>query len=187
MTHKIIVKFFAEEAVRLSGEQFVPLSRELAFIGQYLDIQQMRFQDRLRVVVDVRLNHGGDNTTYGPLLEGHGDPALALGMADALIAMTMGNVEVAEDRITRGAVLQQAVGEPTRRCSDVEACPALDVHPEQRDHTTETDEQPGQPDSPGADGAFVSLVDGTNPGIGQVVPTAAGAQIVDWYFGFYRQ
>ena len=39
--------------VTSSGEQFVPLSRELAFIGQYLDIQQMRFGERLRVEMEI--------------------------------------------------------------------------------------------------------------------------------------
>jgi two-component system, LytTR family, sensor kinase len=39
--------------VTSTNEQFVPLSRELTFIQQYLDIQQMRFGDRLQVEMDV--------------------------------------------------------------------------------------------------------------------------------------
>jgi signal transduction histidine kinase len=39
--------------VTSSGEQLVPLARELAFIGQYLDIQQMRFGERLEVGMDI--------------------------------------------------------------------------------------------------------------------------------------
>ena len=42
--------------VTSSGEQFVPLSRELAFIGQYLDIQQMRFGERLRVEMEIAVD-----------------------------------------------------------------------------------------------------------------------------------
>jgi hypothetical protein len=39
--------------VHSGNEQVVPLSQELAFVRQYLDIQQMRLGERLRVVVDV--------------------------------------------------------------------------------------------------------------------------------------
>ena len=39
----------------------------------------------------------------------------------------------------------------------------------------------GVADTQGADGAFVSLVDGTNPGVGQAVPDADGEQIVGQY------
>ncbi|MEP7344864.1 MAG: histidine kinase [Gemmatimonadaceae bacterium] len=45
------------ELLRISlgsvGEQEVPLSRELEVLGYYLDIQQVRFQDRLAVKYDV--------------------------------------------------------------------------------------------------------------------------------------
>lgn len=36
-----------------SGRQFVPLAEELAFSQKYLDIEQIRFQDRLTVSIDV--------------------------------------------------------------------------------------------------------------------------------------
>jgi signal transduction histidine kinase len=39
--------------VTSTNEQFVPLSRELTFVQQYLDIQQMRFGDRLQVTMDI--------------------------------------------------------------------------------------------------------------------------------------
>ncbi|MFL5493038.1 MAG: sensor histidine kinase [Gemmatimonadales bacterium] len=35
------------------GDQFVPLSREMAFIQQYLEIQQLRFGERLRVGMEI--------------------------------------------------------------------------------------------------------------------------------------
>jgi len=40
--------------VDAGSEQFVPLSRELAFVRQYLDIQQMRFGERLSVALEIQ-------------------------------------------------------------------------------------------------------------------------------------
>jgi two-component system LytT family sensor kinase len=54
------------------GVQEVPLQQELEFLQRYLDIQQMRFQDRLRVVVDVpadTLDVRVPNQVLQPLVE----------------------------------------------------------------------------------------------------------------------
>ena len=54
------------------GVQEVPLQQELEFLRRYLDIQQMRFQDRLRVVVDVppdTLDVRVPNQVLQPLVE----------------------------------------------------------------------------------------------------------------------
>jgi two-component system, LytTR family, sensor kinase len=54
------------------GVQEVPLQQELEFLRRYLDIQQMRFQDRLRVVVDVpadTLDVKVPNQVLQPLVE----------------------------------------------------------------------------------------------------------------------
>ena len=54
------------------GVQEVPLQQELEFLRRYLDIQQMRFQDRLRVVVDVpadTLDIQVPNQVLQPLVE----------------------------------------------------------------------------------------------------------------------
>jgi two-component system, LytTR family, sensor kinase len=54
------------------GIQEVPLQQELEFLRRYLDIQQMRFQDRLRVVVDVpaeALDVRVPNQVLQPLVE----------------------------------------------------------------------------------------------------------------------
>lgn len=40
-------------ALEHSNEQEVPLKEELNFIKLYLDIQQMRFSDRLQIVFDI--------------------------------------------------------------------------------------------------------------------------------------
>ncbi|MFL5598203.1 MAG: sensor histidine kinase [Gemmatimonadaceae bacterium] len=44
--------------VDAGSEQFVPLSRELAFVRQYLDIQQMRFGERLSVALEISPDMG---------------------------------------------------------------------------------------------------------------------------------
>jgi sensor histidine kinase YesM len=54
------------------GVQEVPLQQELEFLRRYLDIQQMRFQDRLRIVVDVppeTLDVSVPNQVLQPLVE----------------------------------------------------------------------------------------------------------------------
>ena len=54
------------------GVQEVPLQQELEFLRRYLDIQQMRFQDRLRVVMDVpsdTLDVKVPNQVLQPLVE----------------------------------------------------------------------------------------------------------------------
>ena len=54
------------------GVQEVPLQQELEFLRRYLDIQQMRFQDRLRVVLDVppdTLDVRVPNQVLQPLVE----------------------------------------------------------------------------------------------------------------------
>jgi two-component system, LytTR family, sensor kinase len=54
------------------GVQEVPLQQELEFLHRYLDIQQMRFQDRLRVVMDVpadTLDVRVPNQVLQPLVE----------------------------------------------------------------------------------------------------------------------
>jgi two-component system LytT family sensor kinase len=54
------------------GVQEVPLQQELEFLRRYLDIQQMRFQDRLHVVVDVppeMLDVKVPNQVLQPLVE----------------------------------------------------------------------------------------------------------------------
>ena len=54
------------------GVQEVPLQQELEFLRRYLDIQQMRFQDRLQVIVDVpadTLDIQVPNQVLQPLVE----------------------------------------------------------------------------------------------------------------------
>lgn len=54
------------------GVQEVPLQQELEFLRRYLDIQQMRFQDRLQIVVDVppeTLDVKVPNQVLQPLVE----------------------------------------------------------------------------------------------------------------------
>lgn len=71
------------------GVQEVPLQQELEFLRRYLDIQQMRFQDRLRVVVDVppdTLDLRVPNQVLQPLVENairHGvDARLGQGLVE---------------------------------------------------------------------------------------------------------
>ena len=54
------------------GVQEVPLQQELEFLRRYLDIQQTRFADRLRVIVDVpadTLDIRVPNQVLQPLVE----------------------------------------------------------------------------------------------------------------------
>ncbi len=71
------------------GVQEVPLQQELEFLRRYLDIQQMRFQDRLRVIVDVpaeTLDLQVPNQVLQPLVENaihHGvDAKLGRGLVE---------------------------------------------------------------------------------------------------------
>src|SRR5262249_32493614 len=50
-----------------SSEQFVPLRRELAFIEQYLAIQQIRFGDRLRMELAISADPDRENVPHFPI------------------------------------------------------------------------------------------------------------------------
>jgi len=86
-----------------AGEQEVALERELAFVARYLDLEKLRFGDRLGVAVDVdpdTLTARVPNLLLQPLVEN----AVKHGLAGRTAA---GMVTISAHR--RGAVLELAV------------------------------------------------------------------------------
>jgi two-component system, LytTR family, sensor kinase len=97
------------------GEQEVPLARELELLGHYIDIQQIRFQDRLRVSFQIDADTRSalvPNLLLQPLVEN----AIRHGIAPRA---SKGHVEVGARRRNGGGMLElwvvdDGVGEDPR-------------------------------------------------------------------------
>ena len=96
------------------GKQEVPLARELEFVRRYLEIEAIRFEDRLRVEFDVPvglLDARVPNLILQPLVEN----AVKHGLAPR---RTPGRIEVAARRSGDGLVLAVSDDGPGTRPSD---------------------------------------------------------------------
>jgi two-component system LytT family sensor kinase len=101
------------------GAQLVPLKQEMDFVGRYLDIEKIRFQDRLRVTHDIAhdtLDAEVPNLVLQPLVENairHGISATASASELEIAARRQGDrlvITVRDDGAGPRAAFQPGVG-----------------------------------------------------------------------------
>src|SRR5213075_662728 len=91
------------------GAQLVPLKQELDFVGRYLDIEKIRFQDRLRVVTDIAhetLDAEVPNLILQPLVEN----AIRHGISSRASAGTVGVIADRDNGLLRITIFDDGPG-----------------------------------------------------------------------------